>query len=98
MDPEGIYGGMDTGLPPKARLREPAVNGIEHGEPTATVPPDDFGAIPVPKHRCNHCGSATGITKWWDWPGWPDGIWLHGRCEEGWHDQMTGRADNPLVG
>jgi hypothetical protein len=24
--------------------------------------PDDFGAIPVPKHRCDHCGSATGIT------------------------------------
>ena len=29
----------DTGLPPKARLREPAVNGVEH-EPTATVPLD----------------------------------------------------------
>ena len=29
----------DAGLPPKARLREPAVNGVEH-EPTATVPLD----------------------------------------------------------
>jgi hypothetical protein len=79
------------------RQRVNGVNEIEHGEPTATVPLDD-DPIPVPKHRCNHCGSATGITKWWNWPGWPDGIWLHGRCEEGWHDQMTGRDDNPLVG
>jgi hypothetical protein len=46
------------------RLREPgqrvnAVNG--NGEPPASAPPDDFGAIPVQKHRCDHCGSATGI-------------------------------------
>jgi hypothetical protein len=31
----------------------------------------------------------------YDWPGRPDGVWLHPRCEEGWHDQMTGHADNP---
>jgi len=101
MDPEGIYGGKeDAGLPPKAPLREPSqrvngVNGVEHSEPTATVPPDDFGAIPVPKHRCDHCGSATGITYPYDWPGRPDGIRLHRRCEEGWHDLMTACADNP---
>jgi hypothetical protein len=36
-------------------------------------------------HRCDHCGS-TGVTRPWDWPGRPDGIWLHSRCEEAWFD------------
>jgi hypothetical protein len=35
-------------------------------------------------HRCDHCGSAIGTMNPWDWPGRPDGIWLHPRCEESW--------------
>jgi putative DNA primase/helicase len=105
MDPEGIYGSKeDAGLPPKARLREPgqrvnAVNGMEHGEPTATVPPDD--GLDVPEglvrtgHRCDKCGSQFGNMSRWKWSGRPDGIWLHPQCEEAWHDQMTARVDNP---
>jgi len=94
MDPEGIYGGKEgAGLPPKAPLREPgqrvnAVNGIERGAasvPLADTPLDD-DPIPVPKHHCDHCGSATGITYPYDWPGRPDGIRLHGRCEAPWFD------------
>jgi AAA domain len=52
---------------------------------------DDLGPIPVPKHRCDHCGSATGITSQWDWPGRPDGIRLHRACEEAWFDSMKGK-------
>jgi putative DNA primase/helicase len=42
-------------------------------------------------HRCDHCGSIFGAMNRWDWPGRPDGIWLHPRCEAPWHD-----GDNPL--
>jgi hypothetical protein len=28
------------------------------------------------EHRCDHCGWL-GATGRWDWPGRPDGIWLH---------------------
>jgi putative DNA primase/helicase len=35
--------------------------------------------------RCDHCG-LPGASGQWDWPGRPDGIWLHPRCEEPWHD------------
>jgi hypothetical protein len=52
---------------------------------------DDLGPIPVPKYRCDHCGSATGITSQWDWPGRPDGIRLHKACEEAWFDSMKGK-------
>jgi hypothetical protein len=38
--------------------------------------------------RCDHCG-ALGATGRWDWPGRPDGIWLHSRCEEPWFDKET---------
>src|SRR5262249_24615706 len=36
-------------------------------------------------HRCDHCG-ALGATSPYDWPGRPDGIWLHSRCEGPWFD------------
>jgi putative DNA primase/helicase len=42
---------------------------------------------PPPNRRCDHCGQSTTPAdplKPWDWPGRPDGIRLHGRCEEGW--------------
>ena len=37
-------------------------------------------------HRCNYCGSQFGILNYWDWPGYPDGIRLHPRCEQAWRD------------
>jgi hypothetical protein len=37
-------------------------------------------------HRCDHCGSPFGTVKPWDWPGRPDGIWLHPHCEQFWWD------------
>lgn len=39
------------------------------------------------ERRCDHCGGLerTGdVLNSWDWPGRPDGIWLHPRCEAGW--------------
>jgi putative DNA primase/helicase len=42
-----------------------------------------------PLRRCDHCGQpATPADPLnpWDWPGRPDGLRLHGRCEEGWFD------------
>jgi hypothetical protein len=50
------------------------------------------GTDPPPRRLCDHCGDAVGTLNPWDWPGRPDGIWLHPPCEEGWHDQETGRA------
>jgi hypothetical protein len=41
-------------------------------------------------HRCDHCGQL-GAAGQWDWPGRPDGIWLHSRCEEGWFDSEVSR-------
>jgi Family of unknown function (DUF5906) len=36
--------------------------------------------------RCDYCGSQFGPLNPWDWPGRPDGIWLHERCEAPWWD------------
>jgi hypothetical protein len=47
-----------------------------------------------PDNRCDHCGGHLGIMNRWDWPGRPDGIWLHPRCEELWHDS-EGRLQRP---
>jgi hypothetical protein len=38
---------------------------------------------------CDHCGevgTAADPLNPYDWSGRPDGIWLHGGCEEPWHD------------
>jgi hypothetical protein len=46
-------------------------------------------------HRCNHCGGPGregDPLNGWDWLGWPDGIWLHARCEVAWRESETGRA------
>jgi hypothetical protein len=95
MDPEGIYGGKeDAGLPPRVN----GVNGIEHGGPSpGSSGPCATDDLDIPDsfrrtgHRCDHCGSIFGAMKRRDWPGRPDGIWLHPRCEAPWHD-----GDNPL--
>jgi Family of unknown function (DUF5906) len=44
-------------------------------------------------HRCDHCGSAIGTMSNWDWPGRPDGIWLHPRCEAPWSDSNGQMGD-----
>jgi hypothetical protein len=54
---------------------------------------DDPGPMPdcLRRHsgrRCDHCGSELGIMNAWDCLGRPDGIWLHPRCEEAWHDSF----------
>jgi hypothetical protein len=44
-------------------------------------------------HRCDHCGSAIGTMSNWDWPGRPDGIWLHPCCEAAWCDSNGQMGD-----
>jgi hypothetical protein len=60
----------------------------------------DFLLRPAPQ-RCAHCGSMFGVMKPWDWPGRPDGIWLHPRCEEAWYEAESpsaGRASDIALG
>jgi putative DNA primase/helicase len=48
--------------------------------------------------RCDHCGQpATSADPLhpWDWPGRPDGIWLHSRCEAAWVNY--GKSVSPLA-
>jgi Protein of unknown function (DUF3631) len=45
----------------------------------------DFLRRPAPR-RCDQCGGCLGDMKPWDWPGRPDGVWLHARCEAAWFD------------
>jgi putative DNA primase/helicase len=47
---------------------------------TAPTTANPFG------RRCDLCGSQFGDMNPYDWPGRPDGIWLHPRCEEPWSD------------
>jgi Protein of unknown function (DUF3631) len=58
--------------------------------PVAPSSGNGGGELDIPpalvRHRCDHCGSQTGMTNHWDWPDRPDGIWLHQRCEEPWFD------------
>jgi Protein of unknown function (DUF3631) len=48
--------------------------------------------------RCDHCGqpstSADPLHRW-NWDGRPDGILVHSRCEELWHDAESGPDDYP---
>jgi len=63
-------------------------NAAKNGGPDAEGA-DDADDADAPDHhadrRCDHCGTL-GATGRWDWPGRPDGIWLHSRCEEPWFD------------
>jgi Protein of unknown function (DUF3631) len=62
----------------------------------STVPPDDgmdnLGVredFPDFLRRCDHCGqpaTPADPLHGWDWPGRPDGIRLHSRCEAPWFD------------
>jgi putative DNA primase/helicase len=45
--------------------------------------------------RCDHCGqlgTAADHLHGWDWPGRPDGIRLHSRCEASWMEGNAQRA------
>jgi putative DNA primase/helicase len=59
-------------------------------DPTDPGPIPDFLLRPAPR-CCDHCGSVLGVMNPWDWPGRPEGIWLHPRCEQGWMNS-EGRA------
>jgi len=78
------HAGLDTWTDRKAG------NGVKgHSGQEIASDPTDPGPIPefllrTPPRRCDHCGSMLGAMNPWDWPGRPDGIWLHPRCEAGW--------------
>jgi len=65
-------------------------DGAQSDSATTEAPSDDPGPIPEglvrTGHRCNYCGSQFGLLNHWAWPGYPDGIWLHLRCEAPWWD------------
>src|SRR5262245_10236105 len=67
-----------------------AGNGVKsHSGQEIAPDPTDPGPIPefllrTAPRRCDYCGSMLGAMNPWDWPGRPDGIWLHPRCEAGW--------------
>jgi hypothetical protein len=46
----------------------------------------------MPARRCDHCGQL-GPDRPYDWPGHPDGVWLHRVCEGPWFDSETATAD-----
>jgi Protein of unknown function (DUF3631) len=62
-------------------------DGVTDADRGATRATNGNGAA---DHRCDHCGHL-GASGQWDWPGRPDGIWLHSRCEEGWFDSEASR-------
>lgn len=77
-------------------LREPNGRGVPPVEETPD-PPDlsanDPGDIPDSLRRCDHCGqlgTEADPLNPWDWPGRPDGIWLHPKCEEAWFIREAG--------
>ena len=58
-------------------------DGVTDAEQKPARSANGYGAA---DHRCDHCG-LPGASGQWNWPGRPDGIWLHPRCEEAWHDR-----------
>jgi Protein of unknown function (DUF3631) len=59
-----------------------AVNGTAGATPSATFE----------ERRCDHCGRV-GASGHWDWPGRPDGIWLHESCQHAWMDSEGVRGE-----
>jgi Protein of unknown function (DUF3631) len=87
------HAGWDAGT-----LRKPE-NGARSNFAATETPSNDPGPIPefLRRHagrRCDHCGGQIGVMNPYDWPGRPDAVWLHPRCEEAWHD--TARKDRVL--
>jgi putative DNA primase/helicase len=68
--------------------------------PKAPLPPGARRVRPnmIPgRPRCDHCGqpgTAADMLQGWDWPGRPDGVRLHKRCEVPWYDN-GGRGAAP---
>lgn len=81
------HAGWDAGTDRKPE------NGACNGAATS-----DPGDIPecLRRHRCDHCGGEHRSMARWDWPGRPDGVWLHPRCEEGWADAESPSARRAL--
>jgi putative DNA primase/helicase len=94
MDPEGIYGGEDEHL--REAAERPAVPPKAVNGPASAGPWADYPDIPEGCRRCDRCGqpaTPANPLNSWDWPGRPDGIRLHGRCEAPWFDRAAA-ADN----
>ena len=57
---------------------------LQNAQTAATGHSDqDADDMPSFLRRCGHCGKP-GPDGRWDWPGHPDGIWLHTDCEAAW--------------
>jgi Family of unknown function (DUF5906) len=56
--------------------------------PTSPTSPTRKSPVAEKGHRCDHCGSAVGDMRPWDWPpGRPTRqVWLHPHCEQSWWD------------
>ena len=81
------HAGLDAWTDRKAKNSRQA-----HSDQQIT-PPDDDLDIPNNLRRCDHCGqpgTAANPLHPWDWPGRPDGIWLHTKCEEAWFTREAG--------
>jgi hypothetical protein len=73
----------DADAPDNADLGVDSENAAENVGPDAERADDADDSCDHAARRCDHCGTL-GATGRWDWPGRPDGIWLHSRCEEPW--------------
>jgi hypothetical protein len=101
-DVPGCSGSASTRTADEAGIVAP-VAGVAAfpGNGSALPPtPSDISATAAGQ-LCNHCGghamTAAPLNPY-DWPGWPDGIWLHAKCEEAWHDSekqpVTGESED----
>jgi putative DNA primase/helicase len=66
--------------------------------------PDTARRIIAPARRmdrlCDHCGGTERLAdpvRRWNWPGRPDGVLLHRRCEMPWYDQAAQGAPQPAT-
>jgi hypothetical protein len=79
-------------------------DGVTVGNPDSPGKANGSGAerrCSATGERCDHCGqSATPAEPLqpWDWPGRPDGIWLHRRCEGPRFDSEGPPDDQPSQG
>jgi putative DNA primase/helicase len=78
----------DGHLSGRAEMQGGSARQSEKPDPWADLDIPECLRRPAPK-RCDHCGAleqpADPLNPW-EWPGRPDGIWLHPRCEIPWND------------
>jgi hypothetical protein len=84
--PDGPADGADDRPGATVRSRPLKSNGADVADDA-----DAKSTPPSGQHLdlCDHCGevgTAADPLNPYDWSGHPDGIWLHGGCEEPWHD------------